>query len=719
MLQVQQDRPLNLDMPHALALPPDPPFFLRSPISSTQAKLLSSFETSFLDQESTLGPFKAGSVNVNSLKTLFASSPFPEEQSIIVNSIRVAEGHKPPWSESPPPRASEFALRFPEMFSDEEVRELDADISEGLLNGTYSEVPPEQVAVCLARRPIKQGAKFRIIDNARPVNAFMNEAACSVAYEDLRWAKAVAGPFMSKIDLRKGYRQLRLSPETKPFFCFFWRNKFYQFNVIAFGDASAPQAFTKFMRGFAIRWRKLGIVCLVYLDDILIAAKTFDRWLWSMKTILGDLFQTGVRIGVDKLFLGPFDCLEFLGVFINFRSTSFFISEPRIARMVGTCSELMEIDPVPVKQVQALLGLLSFFNSAYQGLSLFRRSLDLWVAKHADIDDASLSPEARSELEFWMVELPSWKERQFQFLPFLNKMMITDASETAWGGVVVQGPQVIFAAWGQLPPELLGTASLTRELFGLLEFWKLALHVLPQGHARLQVQMDNQGATCLINKTKATTATTLPIMREIHQLQEEHDIHLVVDWRERTDSLVSLVDRLSKLIPPGSDIGTTVTTAKLLSQGPPRLPDKESAEWALHPKLFRELCLWAWGPQALPDIDLFATAENAQVPSFCSRYFSPDSEGNAFSVAWSSHRLYAFPPFSQISECVSKIKESKNFSLLFVTKFDRSAPFWPLLLSLNPIKKKEVRRDQVILCLKGKPQPHPPFDLAVFLFRVV
>ena len=144
-------------------------------------------------------------------------------------------------------------------------------------------------------------------------------------------------------------------------------------------------------------------------------------------------------------------------------------------------------------------------------------------------------------------------------------MLITDASETAWGGVVVQGPQVIFAAWGQLPPELLRTASLTRELFGLLEFWKLALHVLPQGHARLQVQMDNQGATCLINKTKATTATTLPIMREIHQLQEEHDIHLVVDWRERTDSLVSLVDRLSKLIPPGADIGTTVTTAKLLS----------------------------------------------------------------------------------------------------------------------------------------------------------
>ena len=72
---------------------------------------------------------------------------------------------------------------------------------------------------------------------------------------------------------------------------------------------------------------KVGIVCLVYLDDILIAAQTFDRWLWSMKTILGDLLQTGVRIGVETLFLRPFDCLKFLRVFINFRSTSFFISE--------------------------------------------------------------------------------------------------------------------------------------------------------------------------------------------------------------------------------------------------------------------------------------------------------------------------------------------------------------------------------------------------------
>ena len=226
----------------------------------------------------------------------------------------------------PPPRATDFALRFPEMFSEEEeVRELDADISEGLRNGTYSEVPPDQVAACLARRPIKQGSKFRIIDNARPVNA-----SCSVSYEDLRWAKAVAGPFMSKIDLKKGYRQLRLSSEAKPYFCFYWREKFYQFNVIAFGDASAPQAFTKFMRGFAIRWRKLGIICLIYLDDILISAPTFERWLSSIKIIFSDFLQTGIRVGIDKLFLGPFNCLEFLGVFIDFQTSSFFISEARI-----------------------------------------------------------------------------------------------------------------------------------------------------------------------------------------------------------------------------------------------------------------------------------------------------------------------------------------------------------------------------------------------------
>lgn len=651
------------------------------------------------------------------MQELFGQSSFDNERLIIDQSIKEARGHQIPWKSGPPPRSDVFAFRTPELFTPEETLAIDKDIDEGLQNGTYIEVSEQDIAMCLARRPVRQQDKFRIIDNARPVNLFMDPDLCSVQYEDIRWARIVASPFMSKLDLKKGYRQLPLDPNSKPFFSFMWRGRFYQFQVMAFGDASAPKGFTKFMRGFALRWRKLGILCIIYLDDILIAASTFEQWFKSIKTVLIDLFRCGVRLGVDKLFLGPYECLEFLGVFIDYSSSSLFISAERLHKVSESCEALRLQPTVLVKDVQAMLGLLSFFSAAYNGMSLFRRSLDLWVAKHAEEESALLTEEVMEELSFWSCALPHWSHRTFSSPPFINMMMITDASESAWAGIIVQGGNILVASWDFLPETLVGTSSTARELYALLSFFKIVLTELKVvTNCRLQVQIDNKGAGIMTNKSKAKASETIDIMRELLSLQELNGVTLVVDWRERTDSLVSFVDVLSKANLAGAILKQLATSAVFADQGPPRGATGKS-EWALGKKLFQDLCGWAWGEGFMPDVDLFATASNRQVQNFCSRFFSAESLGNAFSFNWDHQRLYAFPPWSQVPECVRKISASKGASVLFITKFDRSSPAWPILLGLNPKKKRELRREAVSLCFEGAPKGHPPFDLIAFVFE--
>lgn len=716
MPKMSQARPQQLQL-QKLEFPQEPPLFRRSQITAAQNQQLNIFKQTLISSETSLGPFKAGTVNVNALRDLLGESPFENEKKIIVEALTEATAHSPPWLNGPPPASNSFSFRTPDLFPPEEASAIDKDIEEGLSNGTYEKVDEPMVATCLARRPVWQQSKYRIIDNARPVNAHMDQDQCSVAYEDLRWARAVAGPFMSKIDLKKGYRQLRLSDEAKPYFCFAWRGQLFRFNVMAFGDASAPKGFTKFMKIFALRWRKMGIICIIYLDDILVSASTFEKWLWSMKTILRDLSSASVRIGFDKLFLGPFECLEFLGVFIDYKNSSFFISPPRLQKLSGCCKKILQQqNPVQVKELQALLGLLSFFGAAYSGLSLFRRALDLAVAAAAEDSELTLSEEGLQELVFWKDALPNWSQKQFHFLPFCDMTIVTDASETAWGGMLIRKGAIILAAWEPLPDEMLGSASIARELWGLLSFFKMCLseNLLPS-HCRVQVQMDNMGAGVLVTKSKAKTPDTLIIMRQMLQLQEASETHLVVDWRQRDDSLISLVDQLSKM-PPGKKIRDIAMNATLLPQDAPSR-NLGKAEWALDRKLFLDLCRWAWGPSQLPEVDLFATERNAQVETFCSRYFSPNSLGNAYSVDWSSKRLYAFPPFSQIHECAIKIANSKNSSLLFVTKFDRASPYWPILLSLKPIKKLEIRKEKAFLSIDGRQANHPPFDLVAFLFE--
>ena len=119
------------------------------------------------------------------MQELFGQSSFDNERLIIDQSIKEARGHQIPWKSGPPPRSDVFAFRTPELFTPEETLAIDKDIDEGLQNGTYIEVNEQDIAMCLARRPVRQQDKFRIIDNARPVNLFMDPDLCSVQYEDL------------------------------------------------------------------------------------------------------------------------------------------------------------------------------------------------------------------------------------------------------------------------------------------------------------------------------------------------------------------------------------------------------------------------------------------------------------------------------------------------------------------------------------------------------
>ena len=132
-------------------------------------------------------------------------------------------------------------------------------------------------------------------------------------------------------------------------------------------------------------------------------------------------------------------------------------------------------DEVTVRDVQAFLGHLSFASVALVGLSLYRRSLDLWVARHDKEELAKLSDEARDELEFFQTALPSWAERSYKMLPFSNLMMVTDASESAWGGILLHGGRIIYATHDKLPATMIGASSTAREMYALLNFAKLCV----------------------------------------------------------------------------------------------------------------------------------------------------------------------------------------------------------------------------------------------------
>ena len=96
--------------------------------------------------------------------------------------------------------------------------------------------------------------------------------------------------------------------------------------------------------------------------------------------------------------------------------------------------------------------------------------------------------------------------------------------------------------------------------------------------------------------------------------------------------------------------------------------DETMMEWKLDEDAF-ELSISSLA--FTPNLDLFASRINAQLPNFFSYRHDPEAMGvNAFSISWKSLDFYAFPPFALISKVLQKIVFDKAIGIIVV-------PDWP------------------------------------------
>ena len=92
------------------------------------------------------------------------------------------------------------------------------------------------------------------------------------------------------------------------------------------------------------------------------------------------------------------------------------------------------------------------------------------------------------------------------------------------------------------------------------------------------------------------------------------------------------------------------------------------AEWMLNTILFSQSLKTL---QFAPDIDLFASRLNKQLPNYVAYRPDPDSIAiYAFTINWANLKFYAFPPFIVIAAVLKKIQEDKALGVCVL-------PNWP------------------------------------------
>ena len=91
----------------------------------------------------------------------------------------------------------------------------------------------------------------------------------------------------SKIDLRSGYRQIKIRPEDVPKIAFSTRYDLYEYLVMSFGLTNAPVYFMYLMN--SIFMPELDKFVVVFIDDILIYSKNEADHAEHLRIVLSRL----------------------------------------------------------------------------------------------------------------------------------------------------------------------------------------------------------------------------------------------------------------------------------------------------------------------------------------------------------------------------------------------------------------------------------------------
>ena len=229
--------------------------------------------------------------------------------------------------------------------------------------------------------------------------------------------------YLTKLDLRAGYHQVRIAEDDIKKTAFITRYGLYEYLVMPFGLCNAPSTFMRMMNDIL---RPLLDVCvIVFIDDILIYSETEDQHRTDVCRVF-DLLRH------HKLYVKLSKC-EFFRQHVEF--LGHIVGNGQIKMCPGKVDAILQWPiPTSVTDVRSFLGLCNYYRKFIRGFSTIASPLtDITKSDNA----FTWSPKQQLSFDHLKRAITSAPVLQ---LPnqSLKWILYTDASGFAVGGVLCQ-----------------------------------------------------------------------------------------------------------------------------------------------------------------------------------------------------------------------------------------------------------------------------------------
>lgn len=296
-------------------------------------------------------------------------------------------------------------------------REIDALLASGIIEECDS---PYASPVVLIPKP---NGEFRLCIDYRKLNAVTKSDPYPLPRMDDLLQNAKQTAFMSTIDLKSGYHQIKMYPPDKDKTAFVCPFGVYRFTRMPFGLKTAPATFQRLMDFFR---NGLKVNTLAYLDDIIVMSSTFEEHLEDLRLVFGRLQKFKLHANRAKC---HFACpkVKYLGHYIT--SSGLEVDPAKV--------KAIEQIPPPkgVKQVQSFLQTCSWYRRYIPHFAEISRPLSNLTKKSSSWKWGQEEQAAFELLKKSLISPPVLKQVD-ETKPFVLR---TDASNYALGAVLIQG----------------------------------------------------------------------------------------------------------------------------------------------------------------------------------------------------------------------------------------------------------------------------------------
>ena len=201
----------------------------------------------------------------------------------------------------------------------------------------------------------KKNGSLRFCIDYRKLNAVSIRDAYPIPRVDDTLDALGEAKFISTIDLRSGYWQVEMDPDSQAMTAFISHKGLYEFNVMPYGLMNAPATFQRLMDIVlaGLKWQ----CCLVYIDDVIIYSNTFDQHIKDLTAVFDALRNANLTLKVSKCHFCRNE-IKYLGHIITRNGIK---PDPELVSAVKEFPR-----PQTTKDVQAFLGLTGYYRRFIQ-----------------------------------------------------------------------------------------------------------------------------------------------------------------------------------------------------------------------------------------------------------------------------------------------------------------------------------------------------------------